>query len=1129
MIRKPYQANAMSRSSAFLGGGVIQVTKSYVWWLNNPWAAFVALGAIIIVLSLVGIIVLLYLWSRYTHYLHQFRIYHSNFTNPDFTEPPSFLREYETQSLNMYVPPDETVQALGEINMNFDLDTPRPPGTHGRGSTRNPIYQRAKPKLHRMRTLRMSDLTALELLLIILGTAFSQEPCTPIDSGGISTLTVSILEATEADLKANPDFHTAQIRIFGSVGSTVSLILSRNIAGIDPNDYFRLEDFQSGIYLRLFRALDRDGASPSSFDDQNVFEFVMECNSLISATTRYYPLRVAIEDTNDNAPVFVGAPYSISVSELAPIGTTVFQGLSATDLDFGGNKNIDFGIVPGSGAKTDGSTVFQIRRPSEGYVTVTGGLDFEELSAVNQAYYILNISASDRAYPLTNRKTSFTTLRIDITDGDDLGPVFEYSSCARYDGICYNPRYTTTVTSNELTGQMTFFPSPAITPTQQTVSIQAKDQDTLNSPIRFFIQETIPSGYTSMFAVNTQNPPPGSDMYTAAINQIQSISRLSTQTLTLVLRAEEQSDRRRYERAQIVLSINSANLFAPSVTSSTGTLTGYIFENSAVGTLVTDLSNSQLLQLQVTDSDVLASDPRQSYTFTVTGTSIFGVNSNGYISLNTNNLDFETTPVVSFSVIVAEASTAEKRSSTVSLTINVFNRNDDAPIFPATTSIIKVGEGDYSRNPQTILTVVATDADTGVNGAITYSLVSVSGDGDGKFQVDSVSGSIQIVGSVVRNTIYTLSIQATDNALDGEQKSAQTAVIVNVTRTGNEGPSIPSPNYSLSISEGVPIDTSIFAVPATDIDNDVLTYSIISGNSNFDFTIEQNNGIVRTRTRLDRERRPNYSLLVSVSDSSSRTATTTLSLVVTDINDNNPIFLNQQYSFSVDENVINAPVGSVSANDQDEPDTVNSQMFYSLSAEKFTINSQSGEITTTEALDYETQKVHYVLVIARDSAVDSRSGTTTVTINVQDKQDNVPIFVQSLYEPKVPENEANYLVATIKAEDADSVDNIVYQLVGSGASNFTISQNGEIHTRQALDYESSNFYEFFVTTADGVNSFLPSATATVRASVIDRNDNAPVVSLSVTTITLQESTRVGDVLTTASAVDNDPAVSIALM
>lgn len=47
----------------------------------------------------------------------------------------------------------------------------------------------------------------------------------------------------------------------------------------------------------------------------------------------------------------------------------------------------------------------------------------------------------------------------------------------------------------------------------------------------------------------------------------------------------------------------------------------------------------------------------------------------------------------------------------------------------------------------------------------------------------------------------------------------------------------------------------------------------------------------------------------------SQTATTTLSIVVTDINDNNPTFLSPQYNFAVDENVVNAPVGRVSVRD----------------------------------------------------------------------------------------------------------------------------------------------------------------------------------------------------------------------
>ncbi len=111
--------------------------------------------------------------------------------------------------------------------------------------------------------------------------------------------------------------------------------------------------------------------------------------------------------------------------------------------------------------------------------------------------------------------------------------------------------------------------------------------------------------------------------------------------------------------------------------------------------------------------------------------------------------------------------------------------------------------------------VQATDQDAGVNGVITYSLASVSSNGASKFSVHPASGSVRVIGNVVRNTLYTLLIQATDNAAVDQQKSSQTAVLVNVTRTGNEGPSIPATNYNIYVSEGVPIDTSVFAVPVS--------------------------------------------------------------------------------------------------------------------------------------------------------------------------------------------------------------------------------------------------------------------------------------------------------------------------
>ena len=72
---------------------------------------------------------------------------------------------------------------------------------------------------------------------------------------------------------------------------------------------------------------------------------------------------------------------------------------------------------------------------------------------------------------------------------------------------------------------------------------------------------------------------------------------------------------------------------------------------------------------------------------------------------------------------------------------------------------------------------------------------------------------------------------------------------------------------------------------------------------------------------------------------------------------------------------------------------------------RFTINSQSGEISTLGFLDYETQSQYVLNVVASDSTqIDRRTGTTSVTINVRDVQDQVPLFVDTQVSTTVNEN-----------------------------------------------------------------------------------------------------------------------------
>ncbi|KAJ8937491.1 hypothetical protein NQ314_011881, partial [Rhamnusium bicolor] len=61
--------------------------------------------------------------------------------------------------------------------------------------------------------------------------------------------------------------------------------------------------------------------------------------------TIYLQLIVRLTDINDNAPEFVNTPYETSISELTPVGTTIFQNIIAKDKDTGVNGLVEYSIV----------------------------------------------------------------------------------------------------------------------------------------------------------------------------------------------------------------------------------------------------------------------------------------------------------------------------------------------------------------------------------------------------------------------------------------------------------------------------------------------------------------------------------------------------------------------------------------------------------------------------------------------------------------------------------------------------------------------------------------------------------------------------------------------------------------
>jgi cadherin EGF LAG seven-pass G-type receptor 1 len=136
---------------------------------------------------------------------------------------------------------------------------------------------------------------------------------------------------------------------------------------------------------------------------------------------------VNVSDANNYAPVFENAPYSLSVFEDAPVGTTVLV-VSATDSDVGQNAQITYGLGSDTEvAEAREPTEFSIN-PQTGAITTTRPLDRELVSG-----YLLTVTAKDGGVPPLSDTTE---VEISVTDVNDNAPTFDavqYQGTARED------------------------------------------------------------------------------------------------------------------------------------------------------------------------------------------------------------------------------------------------------------------------------------------------------------------------------------------------------------------------------------------------------------------------------------------------------------------------------------------------------------------------------------------------------------------------------------------------------------------------------------------------------------------------------------------------------------------------
>ncbi|XP_068177196.1 protocadherin-23 [Antennarius striatus] len=500
-----------------------------------------------------------------------------------------------------------------------------------------------------------------------------------------------------------------------------------------------------------------------------------------------------------------------------------------------------------------------------------------------------------------------------------------------------------------------------------------------------------------------------------------------------------------------------------------------------------------------------------------------------------NSLDFEVSPRIQLVVLADNGlQTCHCRVS-----ITLLDTNDSPPVFERSSYRTAVWEG--QPHSTYIMQVFASDADSGMNGQIEYSILS--GNLNEAFILDSVRGILATNVLLDREITptYKLILQAVDRG--NPPLSSTAAVRVLVVDVNDNGPTIP-PMEPVVIAENLPAGYMVTQITANDVDlNSAITYSFSDNSStNFPFAIDRYTGVVTLTRALDYEEQTEYTLIVSASDFIHET-TGEVKVQVLDVNDNAPVFTKLSYQVELSELVsADTLVLSVSATDRDSG--LNGKIVYRLLSsplQGFYILPDNGSLFTNKPLKSITNSnVVHLLVEARDEGNPVQSTVTSVDVLILDTNDHEPLFHQDIYTLTVPEDTpTDIILLTLSAEDQDwSPENthLDYAIIkGNEEKRFCLEVKmvpvenqmrnvGKLVLCNPLDRETTESYALTVSVSDRGTPPLNSSTV-VMVTVTDCNDNAPVFSSTEYHAQVRESCQVGTSLVQVTAQDPDLGVN----
>lgn len=929
-----------------------------------------------------------------------------------------------------------------------------------------------------------------------------------------------------------PLFEKKEEKFFLSEKSPIGTIVTRlkMVTNVTANFYIISGDegdpqfnIDSTGQLTLAKSLDRESK------DTHVIGVLAETDSSppLSALAE---IILKVLDENDHAPVFDSNPYSLMLAENVNEATVIFK-VKATDADLGSNGEVRYSFSSDIG---DLANVFAVDQYT-GTITTLVPLDKELKSE-----YRFQVVATDNG---NQKHSARTSVLIKLKDYNDSPPVFKttnYEASVKEDALPgtvvvklaisdldtdLNNPVEYYITKGDLLSQF------QIRPTGEVYVAKSLDRETLD---RYDMEVTVTDGkftditYVTLHILDANDNPPyclryryreiisegtytgsfvlailatdadeeensklryyltgaGSDDFildklTGYLKTARNLDREARSKYQLTAHVQDM-DRPSWECSSIVeIALSDLNDNHPVFTTSSYSVA--LPEDAEIGSLVT--------KIHATDDDV-GLNRKIRYSFLDSMNDHFSITPDSGIVILSKPLDREVKAMYNLTV-QAEDQGSPRLTAVTSLVVNVQDINDNPPEFTSKYYFASVPE--INSVGSEVIHVLATSKDTGPNAEIYYSIVG--GNEHKKFAITSRTGIITIADLLdfEKTKDYFLTIQAVDGGIPPLSNMA--TVNISITDSNDNLPIFMQESYSARIREDAQIGDKILQVSANDLDsneNGQVSYSIVGGDRGGHFTIEKDSGYITVGADLDREAISNYVLEVQAKDNGIPVLSSHVfvNVIITDANDNPPIFTKSNYSTIVQEDMalghvlLKFEITDADTNPNTSPYTFD---FRSGNEDGVFRLEQDGVLRTAGKFNHALKESYTLHIRVFDNGTPPLYSDTYVKVKVIEESQYPPVITPlEISINSLNDEYAGGLIGKVHANDQDPYDTLTFGLASTigilydSSGLFSInSTNGELIALPRLDVGE---YKVNVTVTDG--KFVSSSLIKVTVELI---------------------------------------------